>query len=183
MELVGGGKRIQALFSELRLANEQTTPSFAEVWNRAQPKANCTQGGFNLSFVGAVALLVCALVSLVWWSKHWQQNPDAVATAPPGRATGQVKVGTENEKVNLPKSMSKDDRRGAKSRALKLISRRQALLVAANRRVKPEVKTIASWQSPTARLLDSQSDELLKSLPQLNQTVDELKSFLPSQRK
>ena len=36
-------------------------------------------------------------------------------------------------------------------------------------------------QYPTLSLLDSQSDELLKSLPQLNQTVDELKSFLPSQ--
>jgi len=66
---------------------------------------------------------------------------------------------------------------------LKLASRREALLVAANRRATREAKTIASWQSPTATLLDSQSDELLKSLPQLNQTVDELKSFLPSQRK
>jgi len=153
------------------------------VWNRAQPKAIRSQVAYKLSFVAAAALLVCALVSLAWWSKHWQQNSDAVATAPPGRATGQVKVGVENEKVNLSKPISKDDRRGAKSRALKLISRRQASLVAANRRVKPEVKTIASWQSPTVMLLDSQSDELLKSLPQLNRTVDQLKSFLPSEPK
>ena len=183
MELVGSRRRIQALFSELRLADEQTTPSFTEVWNRAQPKAIRSQVAYKLSFVAAAALLVCALVSLAWWSKHWQQNSDAVATAPPGRATGQVKVGVENEKVNLSKPISKDDRRGAKSRALKLISRRQASLVAANRRVKPEVKTIASWQSPTVMLLDSQSDELLKSLPQLNRTVDELKSFLPGEPK
>ncbi len=160
MELVGNGNRIQALFSELRLADEHTTPSFAEVWNRAQPKAIRSQVAYKLSFVTAAALLVCALVSLAWWWKHWQQNPDAVATAPPGSSTPQVKVGIENEKVNLPKPMSK-----------------------ANRRVKPEVKTIASWQSPTVMLLDSQSDELLKSLPQLNRTVDELKSFLPSEPK
>src|SRR5213592_307341 len=98
MELVGSGKRIQALFSELRLADEQTTPSFTEVWNRAQPKAIRSQVVYKLSFVTAATLLVCALVSLAWWSKHWQQNPDAVATAPPG-PTGQVKVGIENEKV------------------------------------------------------------------------------------
>jgi hypothetical protein len=183
MELVGEEKRIQALYSELRLADEQTTPSFAGVWNRAQPKAIRTRIAYKLSFVTAAALLVCALVSFAWWWKHWQQNPDAVATAPPGRATGEVKVVIENEKVNWPKPISKNDRRGAKARALKLISRREALLVAANRRVKPEVKTIASWQSPTVMLLDSQSDELLKSLPQLNRTVDELKSFLPSQPK
>jgi len=183
MELVGEEKRIQALFSELRLADEQTTSSFAGVWNRAQSKTIRRQGAFNLSFVAATALLVCALVSLAWWSRHWKQNPDVVATAPRGLATGPVKVGIENEEVDLPKSVPKGDRPVAKSRALKLASRREALLVAANRRATREAKTIASWQSPTATLLDSQSDELLKSLPQLNQTVEELKSFLPSQPK
>ena len=183
MELVGEEKRIQALFSEVRLADEQTTPSFAGVWNCAQSKMIRTQRAFNLSLVAAAALLVCALVSLAWWSKHWQQNPDVVATAPRGLATGPVKVGIKNEEVNLPKPVPKGDSHGAKSRALKLAARREALLVAANRRATVEVKTIASWQSPTATLLDSQSDELLKSLPQLNQTVDELKSFLPSQPK
>jgi hypothetical protein len=183
MELVGEEKRIQALFSELSLADEQTTPSFAGVWNHAQSKTSRTPGVLNISFVAAAALLVCALVSLVWWSKHWQRKSDVVAIDPPRLATSLVNVGIENESVNLPKPMSKDDRRGAKSRALKLISRHEALLVAANRRIKPEVKTIASWQSPTVMLLDSQSDELLKSLPQLNRTVDELKSFLPTEPK
>jgi len=180
MELAGEEKRIQALFSELRLADEETTPSFAGVWNRAQSR---TQRDLNLSFVAATALLVCALVSLVWWSKHWQRSSDVVATFPQGFATAPVKVVIENEKVNLAKPVPKGDNRGAKSLALKLASRREALLVAANRRLTRVAKTIASWQSPTARLLDSQSDELLKSLPQLNQTVEELKSFLPSQPK
>jgi len=53
--------------------------------------------------------------------------------------------------------------------------------MAANRKAARDAKAIESWQSPTATLLDSSSDELLKSLPQLNQTVDELKSFLPVQ--
>jgi hypothetical protein len=181
MELVGEGKRIQALFSELRLADEQTTPSFAGLWNRAQSKTIRAQGRFNLSFVAAVALLVCVLVSLAWWSKNWRQNSDVVATAPPRLATSPVNVGIENERVNLAKPVPKSDSRSARSRALKLLSRRVALLVAANRRATREAKTITSWQSPTATLLDSQSDQLLKSLPQLNQTVDELKSFLPSQ--
>jgi len=55
------------------------------------------------------------------------------------------------------------------------------ILVAAGEKTLRDAKTIASWQSPTATLLGSSSDELLKSLPQLNQTVDELKSFLRDQ--
>jgi hypothetical protein len=183
MELVGEEKRIQALFSEVRLADEQTIPRFAGVWNRAQSKTIRTQRAFNLSFVAATVLLVCAWASLAWWSKYWQQNPDVVATAPKELATGPVRVGIENEEINAHAPVPKGDSPGATSRALKLATRREASLVAAKRRATHEAKTIASWRSPTATLLDSQSDELLKSVPQLNQTVDELKSFLPSQPK
>ena len=70
-----------------------------------------------------------------------------------------------------------------KSHALKLAARRQAVLVAEGKKALRDAKAIQSWQSPTATLMDSPSDELLKSLPQLNQTVDELKSFLPSRPK
>jgi hypothetical protein len=56
------------------------------------------------------------------------------------------------------------------------------MILAANMKAAREAQTLASWQSPTAALLDSPSDELLKSLP-LNQTVDELKSFLPGSPK
>src|SRR5882762_10809021 len=84
MEIVGAEKRIQALFSEARLADEQITPSFVGVWNRAQSKTTRTQRAFNLSFVAATALLVCALVSLAWWVNRAQRNQEAViANAPP----------------------------------------------------------------------------------------------------
>lgn len=183
MELVGDEKRIQALFSELKLADAYNTPSFAGVWNRAQSKTIRKQRAFSLSFVAATALLVCAFVSLAWWSKHWQRNPSVDATAPRAAATVPVRVRVEHEAVNLPKPVPKGDNPGTKSRLLKLAVRRAALLAAANRRAGREAKTIASWQSPTATLLDSHSDELLKSVPQLNQTVYELKSFLPRQPK
>jgi hypothetical protein len=190
MELVGEEKRIQALFSNVRLADEQITPSFAGVWNRAQPKTVRTQRAFNLSFVAATALLVCALVSLAWWSRNWQRNPDVNATVPAVPATSPVKagidpvkVGGENIAVNSSRPGPKRYDASSKSPAMKLAARREALLVAANRKATHEAKAIASWKSPTATLLDSSSGELLKSLPQLNQTVDELKSFLPSQPK
>lgn len=180
MELVGEEKRIQALFSELRLADEQTVPSFAAVWSRAQSRTYRPQRAFNLSFVAATALLVCALVSLALWSRQWQRNHDAWVSVPPVSTASPAPGVAVNKEVNPPAPGQKGIDPSAKSRALKLAARRQALLVAANRNTAREANAIASWKSPTATLLDSSSEELLKSLPQLNQTVDELKSFLPS---
>lgn len=190
MELVGEEMRIQELFSEARLADEQITPSFVGVWNRAQLKTTRTQRAFNLSFLAATALLVCALVSLAWWSMHWQRSPQVIASAPAPTAVTPAKVivdpvkgGGENKETN---SSTPGVRRvvvNSKPPTMKLAARREASLVAANRKATYEAKAIASWQSPTATLLDSPSDGLLKSLPQLNHTVDELKSFLPSQPK
>jgi len=70
--------------------------------------------------------------------------------------------------------------RPVKSRANKLAVPRQQLLAAETRKAEKEAKEIASWQSPTASLLSSSSDDLFKSLPQLNQNANELKSFLPN---
>ena len=79
MELVGEEKRIQALFSEAKLADAMTTPSFAGVWNRAQARTYRPRKAFNLAFIAATALLVCALVSLAWWSSRSQKGPEVIA--------------------------------------------------------------------------------------------------------
>jgi hypothetical protein len=186
MELPGEEKKIQTLFSRLRLDDEQTVPSFTATWSRAQSKTYRPQRAFNLSFVAATALLVCALVSLALWSRQWQQNHGVIATAPSISATSPVVarvnpaiVGVENSSPPVGKRVASS----SKSRALKLAARRESLLAAANTKATNEAQAIASWQSPTATLLDSPNSELLKSLPQLNQTVDELKSFLPNQPK
>jgi hypothetical protein len=183
MELIGEEKRIQALFSDARIADEQIAPSFAGVWNRAQSRTYRPLRAFNLSFIAASALLVCALVSLAWWSRHWQRDPGVVAIATPALAPVPETAGGENKEVSLPKPGPKRIYSNAKSRGLKLAARHEALQVAANQKTTRDLKAIATWSSPTATLLDSTSSELLKSLPQLNQTVDELKSFLPSQPK
>ena len=184
MELVGEEKRIQALFSEARLADEQTVPSFVGVWNRAQTKTIRTQRAFNLSFVAATALLVCALVSLAWWVNRSQRNQKVIiANVPPILNVGPQNVVQAPVKAvvgftPVPRTYYRERSRVAKSAA-----RRQAVLMAANRKAARDAKAIESWQSPTATLLDSSSDGLLKSLPQMNQSVEELKSFLPNQPK
>src|SRR5437588_12853524 len=81
MELVGEEKKIRTLFSELRLADEQTVPSFSATWNRAQARALRPRRAFNLSFAVVTALLICALVSLAWWLTRWQRTPHSVTVA------------------------------------------------------------------------------------------------------
>jgi hypothetical protein len=183
MELIGDEKRIRALFSEVRLADEQMMPSFVGVWNRAQSKSTRPHRVFNLSFVAATALLVCALVSLAWWTSRRPRSPERIATVPPITKGGPQNVGQSPVNAVVGFTPVPRPHNSERSRALKLAARRQAVLIAANKKAARDAKAIESWQSPTAKLLNSSSDGLLKSLPQLNQTVEELKSFLPSQPK
>jgi hypothetical protein len=48
-------------------------------------------------------------------------------------------------------------------------------------RVSADLSTVAisNWQSPTITLMESPSDDVLTSLPQLDQSATELKTFLP----
>jgi len=183
MELVGEQKRIQALFSELRLADEQTAPRFAAVWNRAQAASSQTWRpalALNLSFVAATALLICALVSLALWSKYSQQNARQAIVVVTGNATpATVPVEVVKDTAgDPPLSEGSRDRAASRSRAKRLAARRRELMLAINLKAAREAKAISNWQSPTTALLKSQNDELLKSLPQLNESADDLKSFL-----
>ena len=71
MELSGEEKKLQALFSELKAADEETAPRFARVWNRATRAAR-RAFVFNPAFVAAAALLVCVLFTFrsQLWSRH-----------------------------------------------------------------------------------------------------------------
>ncbi|MEK6334387.1 MAG: hypothetical protein AABM67_05510 [Acidobacteriota bacterium] len=184
MELVGEQKRIQALFSELKFADEQTVPRFTTVWHRAEARTIRPARAFNLSFVAATALLVCALVSLALWSKYSQRTAPRngfVATVSTEPATVPSSPVKEAAVISPPEQ--KPDRRPSLSRAGRLAAQRHALVLAENRKAAQDAAAISTWQSPTFALLKSQNDELLKSIPQLNENSDELKSFLPNKPK
>src|SRR5262245_28833883 len=81
MASVGDEKRIRALFSELKFADEQTAPGFATVWHHAQSRQLQPRRAFNLSFALATALLVCGLATLGIWTKYSQRTSPATAFA------------------------------------------------------------------------------------------------------
>ena len=193
MELAGNEKKIQALFRELKLADERVAPGFTRVWNRAQATGPGSPRVFKISFAVATTVFVIALCSLVLWSRDWQRsqqsNPN-VATGPttsgstpaPPLAPSLVKPlarplanqgPTQLGVAQLPNRVKANrwDR--------KLVARRQADLNARNVAIR-ETISISSWQAPTATLMQSPADHVLTSLPQLDRSLTELKTFLPN---
>lgn len=183
MELTGNEQRIQALFSELKLADQRSTPGFAAMCSLAQSRTAMRRHSFTVSLAvtTAAAVLVLAIFSLWSWSARRQRTPairdvagaPAATKGPPGQAANQP----QSKQIVVREQQNYANR---KARALRVAVRRQAAMLASRRAGIRNAAAIAGWQSPTIALLRSPGDEVLTSLPQLNETVDELKSFLPS---
>jgi len=179
MEIIGDDKRLRALYSETRLVDEQVAPSFSAAWHRAQLRAKQPRRTFNLAFASALALVIFAVATFAIWSKYspQPQTYSAFATVAAANLAPLPNKGSiETQSVVTVNHVTAPIR----SRVNKLVAQRQQLMVAENLRIEKEAKEIASWESPTASLLSSSSDNLFRSLPQLNQNANELKSFLPS---
>jgi hypothetical protein len=177
MEIIGDDKKLRALYSGTRFGDEQVVPSFSATWHRAQSRAKQPRPTVAFAFASALALVIFAVATFAVWSKYSQQPQtySAFATAAAANLAPLAnKGGSEATVPTLPVNHP------VRSRANRLAAQRQQLLVAENRKVQKEAKEIASWQSPTASLLSSSSDDLFKSLPQLNQNATEMKSFLPN---
>jgi hypothetical protein len=189
MELTGEEKRIQALFLEQKREDESGTPRFATTWNRAQAQTAVRRRPLGFSFVAAAAAVACvAIFSLALLVAHWRgsQNSTLGAVKQPATLNNSptpVRKNPEPENLVVVEPQHHPSR---KPRSAKLSARQTELLVArqsARREARAAMRdavAISSWKSPTSTFLSSPGDEVLTSLPQLNQTVNELKSFLPS---
>ena len=178
MELSGEEKKLQALFSELKAADEETAPRFARVWNRATPVAR-RAFVFNPAFVAVTALLVCAVVSFAVWSRYRRQTEPAVVRVETSAApnTGNSAVTPTVAPAAAPLTTPSKETTARRNRTT---VRRNSIQIAANRKLTREAKAITDWESPTSALLTSPSDSLFSSLPQLNENANGLQSFLPS---
>jgi hypothetical protein len=182
MEIIGDDKKLRALFSEARVADEAATPSFTAVWHRAQARSLKPRRAFNLSFALVTALLVLTLGSLAVWSMysprsnqpHEAVTPGKVAPASPEKPKTEEYVMTVEKAPQAPIEMPV--RRSSKPRMRRPAAQTDAQLIASST---VKETTIDTWQSPTSALLTSPTDGLFKSVPQLNENANEMKSFLP----
>jgi hypothetical protein len=179
MELSGEEKKLQALFSELKTADEETAPRFASVRNGASLKPR-RAFVFNPALVAATVLLVGAVISLAVWSRYRPQTQPAVVRVetPAAPNTPHAIMSPTVDPVVAPATTSSKDKTTA--RRNRTIVRRNSIQLAANRKLTRDAKAITDWESPTSALLSSPSDALFSSLPQLNENANGLQSFLPS---
>ncbi len=185
MEFAGNEEKIQTLFRELKLEDEHLASGFGRLWNSVEKTTERPARAFKISFAVATSLLVIALCSLALWARTWQwaeQPGPAVANqstkpgpTPSSTTTPQLALSEPKQPVVARSS----DRIRSIRRARKLAAERQALTESHSAML--EARAISSWQAPTTMLMQSPAEDVLTSLPQLDQSITELKSFLVSQ--
>ena len=180
MELDGEEKIIRALFREMKLEDDRATPAFVREWRR-EPSRPARMRFGRVAF--AVAVVSVILVSTMLLLRHL-----LVVTPLPNEVTEQFEMNSERDHKQSSRSdvrgLVDDEARTAKISSLKRRwsdrSRRHARLTSSLRKRKQEPFFLSEWQSPTNAFLRLPGADLLKPLPQLNQSSRELGSFLNS---
>ena len=165
MEFTGDEKKIRALFSELSLEQHGHTPSFQKLWDSVD-RRKPARVVRRFALVTATVLVTVCLIGIWSWYKSSQSEnaanipPQIVPTTPQSRAEQQQLVSANSTEVRTIRP------RRSRPRQTDRTALRQAAV-------------LANWQSPTNILLNSPAASFLSSLPQLNQSAEDLERFLP----
>jgi hypothetical protein len=185
MELNGEDKRIRALFCELKREEKRTAPLFAETWNIAEAEFHRT--GFSrlrfqpsanlLRFATAILVVSLVLAATVLLPRYLRVQPNHdhakqglagnPRTDPAPPPSGKLPANGESGKPA--------DRLLAIRRSVRV---KKPPIAVAKRAGSVRQNGLSQWQSPTARLLRSAGDELLRFVPQMNESAEEMKKFL-----
>lgn len=170
MELGGDEKKIQALFSELSLENQSVVPQFEHLWTGARSAVAPPR---EKTFIRPLAVLVSLLVTAaagaltLWtWDRLTASSTANIANYVPKPAP--VEVLYQPTPVKIRETLRPIQRKKH------VLRKRQT-----DRSVMAEARLLSNWQSPTQRFMQSPAAVALDSLPQLNQSVKDLESFLP----
>jgi hypothetical protein len=194
MGLNGEDKRIRALFCELKREEKRTSPLFAKTWNIAE--AEFHRRGFSrlrfqlssnlLRFATAILVVSLVLAATVLLPRYLR------LTRQPRQPKHDY---AEQEVAAAPRSTSEEPPRSGKVPANRESGKPTDRLVAIRRSVRVKKSPVAvakparpvnqikqnglsEWQSPTAKLLRLAGDELLRFVPQMNESAEEMKKFL-----
>jgi hypothetical protein len=174
MNLNGDEKRIQQLFRDMSRDDQRRVPQFASVLAARSGTAHSQNRTRSLRFAMAVAMLCAAL--LIAMSIIVRPSKPQGVPANDDQASAPV-VQPEAQPSDVPSQPSVG--------ATKVEPRRVIIRHAHPRRpsngMEIAMKSLFAWQSPTASLLKTPSDELLRSLPRLGESLQTIKSFSPDQ--
>ena len=162
MESTGAEKRIQALFSELSLADRRRLPRFEQLWMRAEATRPAPVRVFSRSLaVSAAVVILTAASSFALWTVRSQSVLNIAPLEIPTSASPQL--ASVVEPLRSPRV----------PRQKRIARPRQN-----ERAVITEAALLSRWQSPTQSFMESPSSVGFNSLPQLNQSAKDLESFL-----
>ena len=172
MELAGEENRIQALFSEASLHDRGTAPAFKKLWARAEFAATKApvRGNRHLVWAMASAVLIVAASAIAAWS--WYRF--IPATQPDVRIASQPVV------TSLPQSAPQLAQQSKHIATHPPRQKRFVRIPQPQRASLNEAALLSRWQSPTQLLMQFSKTVDLSSLPQLNQSAEALKQFLPA---
>jgi hypothetical protein len=174
MKLGGDENKIQALFCELSLEDQSYTPRFENLWNRAEATRPAQVRGFSRSAVVITSVLTiaaaCSFAAWSWYSSTQPtQNVVNIALQTPAITHAITRV------LEPDKPISAVDPFRPRHERQKRVARQRQIERALTR----EAAMLSSWQSPTEKFMQSPTRFVLNSLPQLNQSVQDLQLFLP----
>ena len=170
MELAGDEKKIQALFSELSLQDQSAAPAFEELWASAAMKASAPARSVSRPLLAVtVALLIVATSWAAWsWYRSTPSSHEQAINVSPQTVLPPTFQQLAPEPKPLTVTFKPRSNRPHKPR-----------LHQPERPAITEAALLSSWQSPTRIFMQSPTAVNFSSLPQLNQSVEQLKQFLP----
>ena len=172
MELAGEEKRIQALFSEASLHDRSTAPAFEKLCARVEIATSETVR-FNRRLVLAIAPLVLLVAASTFAAWSWFRF---IPTTQPGTRIASQPLVTPLP-LPAPQLALQSKYKDVKTRPVHL---KRARSPQPQRTALNEAALLSRWQSPTQLLMQFSKTVDLSSLPQLDQSVEALKQFLPA---
>lgn len=175
MNLIGDEKRIRQLFREMRLDDQRRAPEFASLLAASTSRMARSQNRIrSLRFTMAVAIVcVALLIAMAVIVKPSKPKGPAVddaqalaPTLPPESlpSIGPSRPGVEAPGVEPHKVAIKHARHRRRSNQFEIA-----------------MKSLFAWKSPTASLLQTPADELLRSLPRLGESLRTIRFFSPDE--
>ena len=164
-------KRIRQLFGEMSRDDARRAPDFEMLVQAGSRGVARSKSGVQafLAAAAAAVLLVAVVTAAVLMVRHPNNQSPSGADRPVA------------EWVAPPKSPEPVVPRRPPSVATNHTPVRHAARRIRNQRRSNELaiamKSLSAWQSPTASLLNSPGEELLKSLPRLGDSLQTLRSF------
>ena len=179
MDSNGEELRIRALFRELRSEESSLAPPLSCDWLRAQSRDAQRSTRFDRLRVATVSVMIALLVvSVLVLSNRRRQSDMAEQTvkiSTPERQTFPKNELVLKKIVPIVPEESPKPERLFTSRRHRLAGEKTSRASASQT---PRIE-LSAWRSPTAILLSSAADRLLRSFPRVDQSSQEFKSFLP----